>query len=149
MNLTDLDFADDIALLSDTEIEAQELLRNVENAALCVGLHMNAKKTQVMAFNQPGCVEIQTVQGSLLEEVKDFKYLGSWVKSSEQDIKVRKALAWKSCNKLNTIWNTRAVKHIDCALCGKVVIFGTMLDMTINNIFQICLILWHFQNGRH
>ena len=70
----------------------------------------------MMAFNQPGCVEIQTVQGSLLEEVKDFKYLGSWVKSSEQDIKVRKALAWKACNKLNTIWKSTLPRNLKIRL---------------------------------
>ena len=66
LNLTDLDFADDIALLSNTSAQAQELLRKVEHAASCVGLHMNAKKTQCMTFNQPGCVSIQTMDGSSL-----------------------------------------------------------------------------------
>ena len=98
VNITDLDFADNIALLSDTA--AQALLSNVENAALRVGLHVNAKKTQFMVYNQPTQVEIHTVDGSCLEEVKDFKYLGLWVQSTEQDIKVRKAMAWKACNKL-------------------------------------------------
>ena len=51
-------------LLSDTAAQAQELLSNVENAALCVGLHMNAKKTQFMVYNQPTHVEIYTVDGS-------------------------------------------------------------------------------------
>ena len=92
-NITDLDFADDIALLSDTAAQAQELLSNVENAALRVGLHMNAKKTQFMVYNQPTRVEIHMVDGSCLEEVKDFKYLGSWVQSTEQDIKIRKVMA--------------------------------------------------------
>ena len=75
-----------VALLSDTAVQAQELLSNVEDAALRVGLHMNAKKTQFMVYNQPTCIEIHTVDGSCLEEVKDFKYLGSWVQSTEQDI---------------------------------------------------------------
>ena len=116
LNITDLDFADDIALLSDTVAQAQELLKNVENAALCVGLHMNAKKTQFMAFNQPTCVEIKTVEGSPLEEVNDFKYLGSWVKSTEQDIKVKKALTWKACNKLTKIWNSTLSRHLKIRL---------------------------------
>ena len=51
LNITDLDFADDIALLSDTAEQAQEILNRVETAALHVGLHMNAKKTKFMAFN--------------------------------------------------------------------------------------------------
>ena len=49
--LADLDFADDIALLSDTLNQAQDLLCRVENAADIVGLHMNASKTKVIAYN--------------------------------------------------------------------------------------------------
>ena len=76
-NITDLDFADDIALLSNTASQAQELLDKVEHAALRVGLHMNAKKPQFMAFNQPHDVQIKTQDGSNLKKVKDFIYLGA------------------------------------------------------------------------
>ena len=75
-NITDLDFADDIALLSNTAFQAQSLLDKVEHAALRVGLHINVKKTQFMAFNQPHDVQIKTQDGSNLNEVKDFKL--SW-----------------------------------------------------------------------
>ena len=47
VNITDLDFADAIALVSDIAAQAQELLRNEKNAALCVGLHMSVKKTNL------------------------------------------------------------------------------------------------------
>ena len=87
LNITDLDFADDIALLSDTAEQAQKILNRDETAALHVGLHMNAKKTKFMAFNQQTVTKIQTQEPSLLEEVQDFKYLGAWVRSTEQDVK--------------------------------------------------------------
>ena len=54
---------------------------------------MDAKKTQFMTFNQPHEVQMKTQDGSCLEEVKNFKKLGSWVQSTEIDIKTRKALA--------------------------------------------------------
>ena len=104
--VTDLDFVDDIALVSDTACQAQELLDRVEDAALHVGLHMNAKKTKCMVFNHHDNVSIKTSTGTILEVVKDFKYLGSWTQSSLQDIKTRKALAWKACNKLTKIWKS-------------------------------------------
>ncbi|KAI8519241.1 hypothetical protein Bbelb_024980 [Branchiostoma belcheri] len=50
--VTDLDFADDIALLSEEVRQAQQLLRNVETSVTRVGLQMNAGKTKFMAFNQ-------------------------------------------------------------------------------------------------
>ena len=48
--LADLDFADDIALLSDEIAQAQELLLTVEKECKKVGLVLNAKKTKSVAF---------------------------------------------------------------------------------------------------
>ena len=56
-------FADNIALLSDTASQAQQLLEYVEKAALRVGLHMNAKKTRFMTFNQRHEVQIKPRMG--------------------------------------------------------------------------------------
>ena len=78
---------------------------------------MNAKKTQFMVYNQPTQVEIHTVDGSCLKEEKDFKNLGSWVQSTEQDIKVRKAMAWKACNKLTKIlWKSILSRNLKIKL---------------------------------
>ena len=49
--LADLDFADDIALLSDEIAQAQELLLTVEKECKKVGLVLNAKKTKSVAYN--------------------------------------------------------------------------------------------------
>ena len=43
--LTDTDFADDIALISGSLFNAQNLLLSLESAAKCVGLHFNESKT--------------------------------------------------------------------------------------------------------
>ena len=49
VTLSDLDFADDIALLSDNIIEAhQELLSRFDSECEKVGLNLNAKKTEYM-----------------------------------------------------------------------------------------------------
>ena len=47
--ITDIDFADDIVLLSDQIKQAQELLNRVEKECKNVGLGINAKKTKLMA----------------------------------------------------------------------------------------------------
>ena len=97
-----------------------KMLKLLENHVKTKGwegfLHMNAKKTQFMVYNQPTRVEIHTVDGSCLEEVKDFKYLGSWVQSTKQDIKVRKAMAWKACNKLTKIWKSTLSRNLKIKL---------------------------------
>ena len=56
-----------------------------------------------MAYNQKQTFNIKTEDETNLEEVHDFKYLGAWMSSTEQDIKVRKAAALGACNKLSKI----------------------------------------------
>ncbi len=89
---TDFYFAVDIALVSNLENQAQELLHRVESACSNVGLRLNAKKTEVMTFKTDH-VELKTPDGSALALTEDFNYLGSYIGSTENDIRVRKALA--------------------------------------------------------
>ena len=97
--LTDLDFADDIALMSEQIHQAQKLLNNVEVQCGKIGLKINAKKTKSMVFNHQLPVTLHTLDGSELEIVQHFKYLGSLTQSTEANIMSRKAAAWKACNK--------------------------------------------------
>ena len=102
--ITVFDLADDIALLSEEIQQAQELLSRVETPEGKVGLRMNASKTKYMSFNHK--ISIQTNDGTKLENVTDFKYLGALMESSEKDVKVSKAAAWRACGKLNKIWKS-------------------------------------------
>ena len=104
--LADLDFADDIALLSDAINQAQQLLHRVEGECLKVGLGLNGPKTKSLAYNIEDLVPLETLDGTKLEWKDDFKYLGSWVDSSTKDIAVRKALAWKALNGMEKIWTS-------------------------------------------
>jgi hypothetical protein len=104
--LADLDFADDIALLSDTVAEAQELLTRVETACKKVGLALNGPKTKALSYNIQNPQPLCTSDGTTLEYKDDFKYLGSWVDDSAKDISVRKALAWKALNGMSKIWTS-------------------------------------------
>ena len=116
ISISDLDFADDIALLSQNAEQAQQLLTQLEVEAAKVGLHLNGKKTKVMTYNQPGPVNITTRNGDSLEIVENFKYLGSWMESTEKDFEIRKALAWSSCHKLKKIWNSTLSRRIKVKL---------------------------------
>ena len=64
--LTDLDFADDIALLAEQIHQAQNLLNNVEVQCGKIGLKINAKKTKSMVFNHQLPVTLHTLDGSEL-----------------------------------------------------------------------------------
>ena len=102
--ITDADYADDIALLSDTADEAQVLLSRVEEAAKIIGLHINETKTEFLLFNHHG--QIRASSGEQLKHVNDFMYLGSRMSSCSKDIDTRKAKAWSALNKMQKIWKS-------------------------------------------
>ena len=112
MTVTDLDFADDLALLSEEIEQAQEVLHRLESEAEKVGLYCNAKKTEVQTFNQEKPVIIKAKNGETLKEVKNFKYLGAWTESTAADVAVRKALAWSACHMLRKVWSSRLRRQI-------------------------------------
>ena len=55
--ITDVDYADDLALASDIIEDAEKLLHSLESAAKQIGLHINAKKTEFMCYNQTGQIK--------------------------------------------------------------------------------------------
>ena len=79
--LFDLDYADDIVLLAESELEAQLLLDRVVLAAARVGLVINAEKTKVMACSV-SLVPAIYLNGTTLEVVDNFVYLGSKLTSN-------------------------------------------------------------------
>ena len=100
--ISNLAFADDILLLANSENDAQKQLDNISNIAKEVGLIINAPKTKILSLNMPS-PNIQ-LNGSQLENVKEFKYLGSRIASSEHDLNYRKGNAWDAFWKLRTVW---------------------------------------------
>ncbi|BHF72811.1 hypothetical protein SprV_0401588200 [Sparganum proliferum] len=76
--LTDLDYADDIALLASSFGDLQSMVSRVNEVAKSVGLSINAGKTKVFS----SCIPVQEkaplgIDGCQLEEVDSFKYLGA------------------------------------------------------------------------
>ena len=104
--LHDLDFADDIALLSTSIPAAETLLHSIENASNCVGLHLNKGKTKTLLVNISPPSNVKTLDGTELQNISEFKYLGSSIPDSFHDFKCRKAQAWSACNKLAKIWKS-------------------------------------------
>lgn len=115
-HLTDLDYADDLALTADQLHNAQELLLSLEDAAAKVGLFLNSKKTEYMTVNEAeNHQSICSINGTQLKEVSDFKYLGSFVVDSKKDFMSRKGQAWNACNKLHYIWQSGISKSTKLA----------------------------------
>ena len=120
--LEDLDFADDISLLSQRQQDAQEKLCRVAEEAGKTGLQINTGKTEVMRVNNKQQDPLQLHQESM-KEVEKFVYLGSVVSKdggSDEDIKSRINKARHAFNTLRTIWKTTAL-----SLRNKIRIFNT------------------------
>ena len=83
----------------------------LECAKVC--LLLNTKKTEVITYNIPQeHPPLTTIDGTALNEISDFKYLGAWVNSTERDLKVRKALAWRALNGMTSVWKSNLPRHI-------------------------------------
>ncbi|XP_068675670.1 uncharacterized protein [Montipora foliosa] len=76
--LDDLDFADDIALLSSSRNQMQEKTSRMDREAKRVGLKINLDKTKVIRINAKNQVPISIV-GKNIKEVEEFTYLGGKV----------------------------------------------------------------------
>ena len=122
VHLTDTDFADDIALISGSLFNAQNLLSSLESAAKCVGLHFNESKTEYINKTGDLTTHLKTLSGYILKCKEDYNYLGSFISSSEKDFNVRKGMAWSACNKLHKIWTSKLNVSI------KIKLFKTLIE---------------------
>ena len=111
--ITDADNTNDIALLTNTPTQAETLLHNLEWAAACIGLHVNADKMKYRCFNQRD--DISTLNGSSLKLVDKFTYIGCSVSSTEKDIKMQLTKSWTAMDRLLVIWKSDLTDKIKCS----------------------------------
>ena len=76
--LDDLDFADDLALMSHSHRQMQDKTTYLARISAQVGLKINKKKTKILRLNTT-CERPIMLEGEGLEEVESFRYLGSIV----------------------------------------------------------------------
>jgi len=107
--LEDLDYADDIALLSSKHQHLQEKTERLRNHAEYIGLQINTDKTKVLRFNSRVANPIK-IQGKDIEDVETFTYLGAIVNKtggSTEDIKHRLGLARNAFAMLSPLWKSK------------------------------------------
>ena len=106
--LGDLDFADDLALLSSRWSHAQEKLNRLDQFGRKVGLKINVEKTKVLRYN-PGRLDPLTIEEREVDDVDSFVYLGAKVDKqggTASDIRARLGKARVAFNKLNKVWKS-------------------------------------------
>jgi len=93
--LEDLDYADDVALISSRYADRQEKTDRLAATAGIVGLKINPRKTKTLRMNHR-CTDYIRIEVEEVEDVESFVYLGSVLDKlggAEADIKWRLALA--------------------------------------------------------
>ena len=110
-SLEDLDFADDIALLSHRHQDMQSKTTLFSDTAGKIGLKASTKKTKHMRMNSRTNAPIR-MQNEDIEEVNEFTYLGSKMSTdgdTENEIKTRITKASQAFASLRNIWKCRNI----------------------------------------
>ncbi|KAG1669363.1 putative uncharacterized transposon-derived protein F52C9.6 [Nymphon striatum] len=107
--LTNLRFADDVVLFSESPQELQLMVEELRTASSKVGLEINLSKTKVM-FNRN--IEIQPIMtGNVaLDQVDRYIYLGQLIsihRDWEPEVRRRVALGWLAFGRLNNVWSSK------------------------------------------
>ncbi|XP_059066243.1 uncharacterized protein LOC131857578 [Cryptomeria japonica] len=95
-------YVDDLILLANSARGLQKHLFALERFCNIVGMQVNISKTKIMVFSSRRKQEQHKFyfEGSILEEVADYKYLG---------IHFNKSLSWEGCRKKRTLGGWKAL----------------------------------------
>ena len=107
--LKDLDFADDICLLSSSHKDMQDKINKLTQNANNIGLKINVGKTKLIKKNVNNR-NVLRVDSKLVEEVNEFVYLDSRVVENgdiTEDINSRLTRANQAFAMLQTIWKSK------------------------------------------
>lgn len=111
--LNDLDYADDLVLMAARFSAAQSQLSALQRNAAKAGLKINIKKTKLMRIATQ-CTRPLLLDGSAIDEVIDFCYLGATVTNSGgtiEDVGNRINRARVAFYKLNRTWKDRHISQ--------------------------------------
>ena len=119
VSVSDLEYADDMALISDSYESLSYLLKSLDSSCHHIGLTINYKKTKLLAV-LPGADAHSPSPISLhpdcdpIEVVPSFEYFGSYLSnncSMDVEISTRITKASQSYGSLNCIlWHQRKIK---------------------------------------
>ena len=111
--LEDLDFADDIALLSSRYVDIEDKTNRLVDEAARVGLKINAKKSKVMRINARNNQRMK-VNDEQVDDVEEFLYLGALLDKeggATKDILQRLSKARQTFYRLRRIWDRSEISR--------------------------------------
>ncbi|VDP84443.1 unnamed protein product [Schistosoma mattheei] len=109
IQLNDLDFSDDLTLLSQTQKQMQEKTTSEVSVSAEVGLNIHKGKSKILGYHT-ACTNPITTDGEDLEDVKTFTYLGSIIDEHggpDADVKGWIDKARATYLQLKNIWNSK------------------------------------------
>ena len=104
--ITDLNLANDVALLANTRVDLQSLTTNLETETGKIRLRLNSEKMKIMLFPSI-IIGLQTA-----EVVKSFTYLGTIMDAKgkvEADISSRIGITSLMFQRLHLIWSMSTI----------------------------------------
>ncbi len=110
-HLNDLDYADDIGLLSTTRNQMQRKTDKIADTSKKIGLNINIPKTKILRVNATFQQAIHIGETNL-EDVSSFEYLGSKIDEhggTDADVQARICKARSAFACLSKIWNSRTL----------------------------------------
>ena len=122
--LDDLDYADDLALLSHTRHEMREKTSAVADASARLDLKIQQGKSKVLKVNPATGTPIM-LEGEALDEVESFTYLGSTVDNTggtEADVRAHIGKARAAFQQLKNVWRSSLL-----STSSKIKIFNTIV----------------------
>lgn len=107
-------YADDQAVLAESEVDLQRMMENIHNAGIKYGMKINVSKTKVMRMSKKVTEERMkvTLEGKCLEQVENFKYLGGMIYadgSCKKEIRSRIAMGKTAYTKVQDILTARRI----------------------------------------
>ena len=115
-NISNLRYADDTTLMTESEEESEK-----------VGLNFNIQKTKIMAY---GLITSWQIDGEIVETVADFLSLGSKITADgdcSQEIKRRLLLGRKVMTNLDSILKTRDITFSTKVRLVKAMVFPVVM----------------------
>jgi len=131
-------YADDVVLFSHDPVDLYRMLALWDQVSFDYGLVVSAKKTKVMFMNPPAALpQPMQLRGAVIEEVKQFRYLGVQITSdgsSDAELSARTASAHHAWSKYK--YTVFLNKHL--SLRTKVMMF----KVTIVTCLLYCAETW-------
>ena len=112
-NLTDLNYADDLVLLSlyDDAAGCQSAILALDKIAATYGLKINyaVGKTEILIAGAPPASPFPPIlssNGTPINVVNDYKYLGSYLMDTSSEVNRRIGLAWMAAKKNKNLFHS-------------------------------------------